>query len=100
MPPKFTFSRRVATLLDEGPIHQQIVDDAEHRQSGRSQREADRSGTLDDFSLLHHLLGDRVSDVVDAAGLDPGVDLGLGLAVGRIRAVPFQVIRLHVEDGS
>jgi hypothetical protein len=52
---------RVATLFDEGPIDQQVVNDAEHRDRRYAQGETDRSGALDDLGLLDHLLGDRIA---------------------------------------
>ena len=59
----------VATLLDERPVDQQVVDDSQHRQSRGAQGEADGAGTLHHLRVLDHPLGGGVGDVVDAGDL-------------------------------
>ena len=92
--------RRVLALLDERPIHQQVVDDAEHRHRRGAQGEPDGPGPLDHLGLLDQPLGRRVGHVVDAGGRDAGVDLGLGGPVVVEAAVPLQMIGVQVEDGG
>ena len=85
------------SLLDEGPIREDVVDDPDHRRSRDPGREADRPASLDDLGLHDELLGLDVGDVVDAGEVGVVVDLALRSQVLGVRAVPVEMVGGDVE---
>ena len=90
---------RGLALLDEGPVGEDVVDDADHRQGRRAEGEADRAAALLHLGVLDEPLGDGVLHVVDAGDLGARVDLALGPLVLLDRAVPVDVVGGDVEAG-
>ena len=85
---------------DEGPVDEQVVDDADHADAGHAEGEADGAGALDHVGVADQPLGLGVGDVVDAGPLHPLVDAALvGGVVGHRRraGVPVEVVLGEVE---
>ena len=82
----------VLALGDEGAVHQQALDDAEHADGRRAGGEADGAAAFDDVGVLDHAFGFDLLGVVDARLPGVCVDLGLVRQVGGIGAVPVHVV--------
>ncbi|CAB4916816.1 unannotated protein [freshwater metagenome] len=72
------FLGRGCPIRDECSVDEDVLDDAEHRQTGCTEREADRAATLDDIGLLDHGPRAFVLGVVDGRDLGSLVDSRLG----------------------
>ena len=88
-----------ATLLDEGPVGEHVVDDTELGRPGDAEGEADGPASLLHVGVLDEPPGAVVLDVVDAGDLGVRVDLPLGGGVLVERAVPVDVVGSDVEAG-
>ena len=92
-------------LLDEGPVHEQVLDDADVAGARHPEGEPDGPGALEHVGLAHHLLGGGVGQVVDARPLDPledprlvgGVALHARQGPPRLVVVPVEVVLGDVE---
>ncbi len=89
--------RAVGAVVDERPVHEEVVHHTHHRAGGRAQGDADRPAALDDVGLLHEPLGHRVRHVVDRGHLRAGVDPALGRDVRLERAEVVDVVLGDVE---
>lgn len=89
--------RRGLPLLDEGPVGQDVVDDADHRQARHAEGEPDGPAPLDHVGLPDHPLGGGVLHVVDAGHPGALVHAGLGRGIRLEGAVPVHVVRCEVE---
>ena len=83
--------------LNKGPVGEDVIDDADHREGRDALGEADRAATLNDVGIHDELLGLQVFDVVDAGEVGVGVHLALGAQVFGIRAMPVDVVGRDVE---
>lgn len=86
-------------VLDEGAVHEDPVDHAEHGGPGGAEGEADGPAALFHVRLDDQGLGGGVGGVVDAGDRVALVDAALVGGVGVHRAVPVEVVRGQVEDG-
>ena len=91
------FGGAVLALGDEGAVHQEALDDAEHADGRRDGGEGHRPAAFDDVGVLHHAFGFDLLGVVDARLLGVFVDLGLVRQVRRVGAVPVHVVLGDVE---
>ena len=89
--------RRLVPVRDEGPVDEEVVDHAQHRQRRRTEREADRPAALDDVRLLDHPQRHRVLHVVDDGLLRPLVHPRLRRDVGLHGAEVVDVVVGDVE---
>ena len=87
----------VLPLVDEGPVGEHVLHQADHPDPGRAEGEPDRAGALLDVGVADQLLGHRVGDVVDAGGADALVDAALVGGVVGHRGVPVEVVLGDVE---
>ncbi len=88
---------RGRALFEEGPVHQDAVDDPEIARSRHAEVEADRTGALDHFGVFDHAAGGEVGLVVHAGHAGARVDPGLGVAVRVGAAVPFEMVVGEIE---
>src|SRR5690606_40277620 len=88
---------RVA-LRDEGPVDEDVLDEAQLPRTRDAQGEADRAGSLDDVGVLDERARGGIVDVVDAGADDVRIRAALVRPVGGGTAVPVQVIVGEVED--
>ena len=90
----------LASVVDEGTIDQEVIDDTQHRQTGYAQGESDGPTPLDHIGLLDHALGLRVGDVVDRRHLGVAVDTRLGSPIVVVGTEEIDVVGREVEADS
>jgi hypothetical protein len=89
----------VLALLDECPVGEHVLDQADHRRCGDAKGESDGPTALEDVGVNDQLLGERIGDVVDAGDLGVVVDPALGLQISLEGAMPVDMVGRDVEAG-
>ncbi|MCY1236381.1 hypothetical protein D9M72_490330 [compost metagenome] len=91
-------SSAVFTLGDEGTVHQEALDHAEHADGRRQRGETDGAAAFHDVRVLHHAFCFDLLGVVDAGLLRLLINLRLVGQVRGVGSVPVHVVLSNVED--